>query len=259
MLARIIKMVIPDAISYPIHECIARQASRWWPAFRLYLWLLFGGTLKGIRSIDGGRILYNYQGHDIVAPRNAAHIFKEIFFDEIYERRFKPSGVVVDVGAYAGMFAVKAALSAKTVIAIEPCPAMFEILQANCASLPNIKLVNLAVSSKTGRIRLYLARSAYGNSTTNKTKTYVKTTAITLDDLLVKPVDFIKIDTEGAEMEALKGATRTLSHLGTKLAIAAYHHLPNGEPELPHIVEYLQERGYDTHTKDGYVYAERVK
>lgn len=257
MLAEILKQIIPRAIAYPVHEWIASQVSKWLPAFQLYLWLLFGGTLKGIRSIDNKRVLYHYKGYDIIAPRNAAHIFKEIFLDEIYEKRFKPSGVVVDVGAFVGMFSIKVALCAKEVIAIEPYPEIFEMLKSNCANIPNVKLVNKAISSSNGRVNLYLARSTYGNSITNKTKTYIEVEAITLDNLLNGPVDFIKIDTEGSELEILKGATRTLSYLGTKLAIAAYHCLDNGEPEYPHIVSFLEKEGYEIYTEKNYIYAER--
>ncbi len=257
MLAKILKIIIPKPVRHPIHEFLVSIVDRWWPAFQLYLWLLYGGTLKGVKVIGKGRVLYCYQGHNIIAPTDASHVFREIFFDGVYEKRFKPSGVVVDIGAFVGMFAIKVASYTKEVIAIEPFPEIFEMLKSNCANIPNIKLVNKAISSDTGMVRLYLARSAYGNSITNETKTYVEVEAITLDDLLDKPVDFIKIDTEGAELDILKGATRTLSYPGTKLAIAAYHRLANGEPELPCIVSYLEEKGYEIYIENEFVYAQK--
>jgi len=257
MLAKIIKIIIPRPARHSVHEFLISLTSRWWPLYRLYLWLIFGDTLKGVRSIDGNQVVFRYQGHNIIAPRKSVHIFQEVFFDEAYEKRFKASGVVVDIGAFVGMFSVKAALSATEVIAIEPYPATFEMLRSNCANIPNVKLVNKAISSNVGTVRLYLARNEHGNSITNKAKRYIEVEAITLDSLLDKPVDFIKIDAEGAELGILKGATRTLAYPGTKLAIAAYHRLANGELELPHISSYLEEKGYKVYTENEYIYAEK--
>jgi FkbM family methyltransferase len=257
MFARVLKLVIPRAVRHPVHEWVTNQVSKCFPLSQLYLWLLFGKSLEGIKVVDKKNVLYRCSGHNIIAPRNAAHIFKEIFLDEVYEKRFKPSGTVIDIGAFVGMFSIKASLTAKEVIAIEPCPEMYEMLRTNCSNILNIRLVNKAISNKHCVVRLYLARSAYGNSITNKTKTFVAIEAITLDDLVHGPVNFIKIDTEGSELDILEGAPRTLSYPGTKLAIAAYHCLANGEPELPHIVSYLENRGYDVYTENNYVYAEK--
>jgi len=50
---------------------------------------------------------------------------------------------------------------------------------------------------------------------------------ISIDDLVAKyhlvSVDFIKMDIEGAEMSALKGAEETIKRFKPKLAISVYH------------------------------------
>ena len=53
--------------------------------------------------------------------------------------------------------------------------------------------------------------------------------SLTIDDLVERNnlprVDFIKMDIEGAEPKALKGATRTLTAFKPRLAITVYHNL----------------------------------
>jgi len=44
-----------------------------------------------------------------------------------------------------------------------------------------------------------------------------------LKELGVRKVDFIKMDIEGAEIQALRGMERTLKENDVRLVIAAYH------------------------------------
>jgi len=119
--------------------------------------------------------------------------------------------------------------------------------------------VRKALSSKSGIARLYLAKGAHSHNIIHKSKTYIEVETTTLDDLVDKPVDYIKIDAEGAEVEILKGAERTLSYPGTKLVIAAYHTLANDELELPHIITHLEARNYKVSVDKGkgILYAEK--
>lgn len=260
MLAKVAKIITPEIARKLLGEWSFDRLSSWEPVLQLYLLLLYGKTIKGIKAIDGKDAVYRYNGQDIITPRSAIYALIEIFLLEIYEKEFKPSGVVVDVGAFVGMFSIKAAFSAKEVIAIEPTPETFKMLKSNCKNLPNIKLIQKALWSKAGIVKLYvLPGKQIVNSLARKMKKYVEVEAVTLDSLISKPVDFIKIDAEGAELEILEGAEKTLSYPGTKLAIAAYHHLPNGKPELPFVVSHLEARNYKVHIdkEHKFVYAEK--
>ena len=259
MLIKIAKLIMPQTIRGAAGEWLFRKLCSWEPALRLFLLLLYGKTIKGIRATGSNEALYQYKGQDIISPRSAVFILVEIFLLEVYDKKFKPSGVVVDIGAFVGMFSIKASFSAKEVIAIEPFPETFKMLESNCKNVPNIKLVRKALSSKSGIARLYLAKGAHSHNIIHKSKTYIEVETTTLDDLVDKPVDYIKIDAEGAEVEILKGAERTLSYPGTKLVIAAYHTLANDELELPHIITHLEARNYKVSVDKGkgILYAEK--
>lgn len=71
-------------------------------------------------------------------------------------------------------------------------------------------------------------------------------------------VDFIKMDIEGAEELALRGARRVIGEFRPKLTIASYHTDPTGEPQHPKLVRHLDQLGYQIREVDGtHIYAWR--
>jgi hypothetical protein len=77
---------------------------------------------------------------------------------------------------------------------------------------------------------------------------FVEVEVDTLDNILkeleISKVDFIKMDIEGAEIEALKGMDGVLKGR-TELAIAAYH-IVNGRETFKIIIPWLEKRGFVT-------------
>ena len=137
-------------------------------------------------------------------------------------------GIIIDVGANIGWFTILFAQSSRDVIAIEPRPNNFYYLQKNIETnqLLNVELINSAVSDIEGRGIVFVLPSA-GNSGgthfrsnpstlfTNELiqKGYeINHVPIRLIDEIVasRKVALIKIDIEGAEPYALKGALNTL-------------------------------------------------
>ena len=267
-LVDVIRRVVPRRLAIAVGVWAINQASRNWPVLKWYLTVLHGTRPQNMGLADG-YCYYDYGERRILAPRNAAGVFLEIFQDEVYERVWGPKegDVVLDIGAYVGMFTVKAATLVGTtgkVIAIEPSPENYELLRRNCEGLANVVLVRKAVMSMNGIGRLYYSRSAAANSLVTRWERYVEVPTITLDDLVdelgLDKVDIIKVDAEGAELDVLMGAQNVLAK-GTRLVIAAYHTAPNGKAEIAQVDAALRNANYRVIHCQGlrsYVYAEKT-
>jgi len=195
-----------------------------------------------------------------------------IYIDQVYDKFYniREDDVIIDVGAHVGVFTLKASRKAKEgkVIAIEPHPQNYMLLLKNITinKLENVIPINLALSDSEGVAKLYISRKSLGHTIKEKRIelsreefsthiSYIEVETKTLDQVVnelgLSKVDFIKIDVEGAELDVLKGATKTLEENNVFLAIAAYH-----TPEsVQEVSRYLQGKGFRTFEYSHYVYA----
>lgn len=70
---------------------------------------------------------------------------------------------------------------------------------------------------------LYFEEAGNAASRITKEKTGTSIRAVALDNCVSGPVTFIKMDIEGAELEALKGSRELIKRYRPRLAISAYH------------------------------------
>jgi len=138
----------------------------------------------------------------------------------LIRRLVTSSDVFVDVGAHIGYFALVAAKYARHVVAFEPSPKTYSYLQRNIqlnkelASKVTAHLLGL--SDHSGTATLFYSPEDPGGSSlrpvewTNTTDETV--TLETLDRVVsARPVAFIKIDVEGAELDVLRGGREMIS------------------------------------------------
>jgi FkbM family methyltransferase len=196
----------------------------------------------------------------VPTPKGATGFFPVSLFDE-YFLDVNGSDVALDVGACVGDVTLFLAHSVALVIAIEPEPRNLACLRRNVGSLQNVKIVNKAAWNCRGVLELHLDPLPSGHSLIfSKSKESVKVQADTLDniisDLGIKKVDFIKMDIEGAELEALEGARRVLK-TAKKVVIAAYHKREERETSSQ-VQQLLQVEGFASRVSaGGIVYAWR--
>jgi FkbM family methyltransferase len=148
-------------------------------------------------------------------------IISESFESEIFSI-FKPKegDIVVDCGAHIGKYTIYASKlvgSRGKVLAIEPEPRNFEILNKNCQinHCKNVILLKNAVWDSDKELKLFITNAVTEHSLKRVTQNFIKVRALKLDTLLGKlkleKVDWLKIDAEGAEIEVLKGAKKYLT------------------------------------------------
>jgi len=183
--------------------------------------------------------------------------------------RVQPGDVVVDCGANVGVFTRQALMEgARLVVAVEPALENLECLRRNLAKeieAGRVLLCPKGVWSREGELRLRV------DPRTHAADTFVMqppgwqqgpVLPVTTVDRLVQElglarVDFIKMDIEGAELEALKGARRTLRRWRPRLAISAYH-APDHPIRIPELVrqvraDYRWRCGPCSATEDGWI------
>jgi len=155
-----------------------------------------------------------------------------------------PGDVVLDCGADVGVFTKKALQkNASAVIAIEPSPASILCLNRNFKdeiASGRVVVYPKGVWDKDDFLELD------GDSfLVKKGGAKVQVPLTTIDKLVqelgLKRVDFIKMDIEGSEREALAGAAETIRRFHPKMAICVYH-FPDDPSVIPGIIKGIDAR-----------------
>lgn len=138
-------------------------------------------------------------------------------------RTLRPGGVFIDVGANIGTFTIPAAKHvgpSGRVIAIEPSPDVFKILEKNVAlnSTGNVQLICAAAGASDDDANFYPApvdHFGMGSRAPQFNAAPITVRSVTLDSIVkelnLTSVDALKIDVEGFELDVLKGAIELLS------------------------------------------------
>ncbi len=138
---------------------------------------------------------------------------------DLLARHLSAGCVVVDAGANIGIyskFLAQCVGPRGMVHSFEPSPENFRRLHNALSDFPNVRLNQLAVSDKTGKSLLYVSddlnvdHRAYPTDGESRRTITIQSTS--LDDYF-KPgerVDLIKMDIQGYELHALRGARRVV-------------------------------------------------
>jgi len=202
---------------YPIEEWTTVTVDAWW--------------VDGLRVPVSERAAemggsWQFRGEDGAPMANDVALL-QFFADKVRKVR---DPVIVDVGASAGSFSILPRVTGGQVVAFEPNPdaykALVETVRAN--GLENsVRTFELAVGEASGEAVLrvpadphHAAVAALGNPRYRGFDWRdVPVRVVALDDLAWDRIDFLKIDTEGAELLVLRGAERTIRTFRPKILI----------------------------------------
>ncbi|MGQ9460515.1 MAG: FkbM family methyltransferase [Candidatus Bathyarchaeaceae archaeon] len=154
----------------------------------------------------------------------------------------------MDVGASIGDTTVPFAMKVGEngcVIAVEPEPTNIAYLKANVFPFKNVHIIKKAAWNCHEKVKLYLHDLPTGHSMFDKFNDYIEVEADTLDNMvkgLVRNVDFLKIDVQGVELQALEGAERLLESV--KKLVVETHRWAN-KNTAPEVIEFLKQRKFN--------------
>ncbi len=189
--------------------------------------------------------------------RSAKFLLREIYVDLPYQTTLPAAKVIFDVGANCGFATLffRSTFPAATIVAIEPQrrEADFCRTAVTLNRLEGVEVINAAVGGEPGRRMLSIVddNSVISSFCTERAENSHQepTEVLRLSTLLPEcPVDLMKMDIEGAELEVLRelAASGTLSPARIKTLVIEVHRFPSldGDP-LAAILNLLTKHGYD--------------
>lgn len=134
--------------------------------------------------------------------------------------------VYVDGGTFDGdsirLFMNRVGGKFDRIIGFEPDPATFRRLRDNFADEPRVEPINAGLHARAGTLKFDDAGTRGSILSDSGT---ISVPVMGLDELLKGDrVSYIKMNIEGAEIDALEGARQAIKKWSPKLAVSAYHY-----------------------------------
>ncbi|MFI1195765.1 FkbM family methyltransferase [Micromonospora sp. NPDC020750] len=141
-------------------------------------------------------------------------------------------GTAVDIGAWYGPWTRGLRRLADRVVAVEPAA---ELARCVAAAYPDVRVVEAVASDRPGKAELFVPAGGPGIGTSSVERgdgPSVTVDRITVDGLGLTDVRFVKLDVEGHELPALRGAERTIRRDGPLLLIELEERIQPIDPVL---------------------------
>jgi FkbM family methyltransferase len=171
--------------------------------------------------------------------------------------------VLLDVGANIGQYALRTRHAGYRgrIVSFEPIQAAFADLSARAAADPAWECRRNALGSSLGESEIHISRNSYSSSLLEMEDRHLRTapdsayvgseriTVVPLDSVWDELVDssdrpLLKLDVQGFELEALRGAERSLpSLIGVQCELSLVP-LYAGAPSYREVLEFLDAAGF---------------
>jgi FkbM family methyltransferase len=175
--------------------------------------------------------------------------FNEDDVMDVLAARMRITDVVFDIGAYHGVWAVLLARHARQVVAFEPNPGTFAVLQETIAvnRARNVSASPVAIGGESSTADFWGTGSGASLRPGQHRAARHRVTVETLDSFVgqanVRP-DVIKIDVEGAEHQVLVGGRRSLLHARLVCIEVHFEELPKFGADYPMLDALMASAGF---------------
>lgn len=176
---------------------------------------------KTLKELLAARLTLRFCDLAQVCTPHPSEYFDRTFFD------FSASGVYVDCGGYNGDTALEYALVCpeyKKIIVFEADPTCIDKAKVRLNGLAkddSVVFIEAAVGDQNGTV-CFAQNNCAGDGAVTAERADIVVRQQTIDEL-EQDVTFIKMDIEGSEYKALKGAEKTIQRCHPDLAICVYH------------------------------------
>jgi len=218
-----------------------------------------------LRSIGYEVVPYKL-GNIVGSDRRPICNFKA-FLEDIKARSFSPK-LILDVGANRGDWTrmTKDVFPEASFLLIEPQVEMRKSLNDLCSEFEDISWIEAGAGSKEGKLVQTIWDDLAGSSflpdvDENQLQAgkQREVDIVTIDSLLVKYnlniPDLVKLDIQGFELEALRGATSLFGNTELfimEVSLFSFDDVP-GMPIFREVIEFMGERGYEIYDIPGYL------
>lgn len=152
----------------------------------------------------------------------------------------------IDCGAHVGTWSKLLAFMFETVVSFEPAPDTYACLKRNIGRQKNVILHQCAVGDVAKNVSMNLTEEKeFVGNLARQVQDGGDIRCVTIDEFNYQNVDFIKLDVEGYEMQALKGAKDTLKRCKPTLLV---EHKNNGVRYgygRKDLMKYIESIGYE--------------
>jgi FkbM family methyltransferase len=242
------KKMLPEGVHRLLGSCVLCLA-HWSRVMRLALL-----RRRMMNKIPGSLVRFKRYSVRINDGPNFYYLCKDIFENRIYHfDALRPDPLILDCGSNIGMSLLyyKQEYPSARVIAFEPEPVIFRYLQENIGTnqLADVRLVQAAVAGREGNLAFH-SDGKYASYLVQDRSTPLppgwtecRVPCVRLRSYLNEPVDFLKLNIEGAEWEAIADSEECLRQV--REMVIEYHHLPGLPRTLHKILEMLNRQGFE--------------
>jgi FkbM family methyltransferase len=222
---------------------------------------LADGTRRALRAVGFRAVTRTIRGAPIRIPVDMGKL-EPLLFDSSYcpffnedevmdalVARIRPGDAVFDIGAHHGVWAILLARHVTEVVAFEPQPRTFDVLQEMIAvnGARNVSAACVALGSEPQTADFWGTGSGASLRPGALRPSHTRVTVDTLDRFVERrgsPPDVLKIDVEGAEYHVLLGGRQCLARARLVCIEVHFDELPKFGASYEMVLAVLMEAGF---------------